>query len=69
SDLLRVYGTNNIPAGTPESKQRWKQGLGAVVKALRGTDSGKDVNAIADAIVKFRRDFLNAPDKVLDLGL
>nr|OQO31282.1 hypothetical protein B0A51_03260 [Rachicladosporium sp. CCFEE 5018] len=69
SDLLRVYGTNNIPAGTPESKQRWKQGLGAVVKALRGTDSGKDVNAIADVIVKFRRDFLNAPDRVLDLGL
>lgn len=40
-----------------------------LVVQLRSTGQAKDVNAIAARIAQFRRDFVGAPDKVLNLSL
>lgn len=40
-----------------------------LVKELRATGQAKDVNIIAARIAQFRREFVGAPDKVLNLNV
>jgi hypothetical protein len=65
--LLRDLGTNNVPMSTPEINLLWREGLTRLVKELRGTAMGRDVNAIALRIVKFRSEFAGSPDVILGL--
>jgi len=46
---------------------RWNNGLSEVVKQLRNTNQGTDVNAIAARIAQYRREFVGAPDQILNL--
>lgn len=62
-------GTMNVPAYDNLAKQRWNEGLGAVIKQLRTTNIGRDAGAIANKIAEFRREFVGDPVKVLNLGL
>jgi hypothetical protein len=66
--LLRDLGTRNAPWKTEEEKTRWVNGLSEVVKQLRMSNQGTDVNAIAARIAQYRRDFIGTPDQVLNLN-
>ena len=63
-----MLGTDRTPTTTPEARKRWNEGLGAIVKQLRGSKEGKDANLIAARIAQYRRDFMEEPWMVLNLG-
>lgn len=48
---------------------RWNVGLSDVIKQLRDSNQGTDVNAIAARIAQFRREFIGTPDQVLSLKM
>jgi hypothetical protein len=66
--LLKLLGTHNAPAHSPDDHKRWNEGLGTVIKQLRSANVGRDVNAIAAAIAEYRKEFVGDPTKVLNLG-
>ncbi|KAK3116985.1 Zinc finger C3H1 domain-containing protein [Teratosphaeriaceae sp. CCFEE 6253] len=68
NELLKALGTSNTPTPTPEARKRWNEGLATVVKQLRGTKEGKDANFIAARIAQYRREFMEEPWMVLNLG-
>jgi hypothetical protein len=37
------------------------------VKQLRNSNQGSDVNAVAARIAQYRRDFVGAPDQIINL--
>jgi hypothetical protein len=61
-------GTHNAPWTTEEEKIRWTEGLTNVVRHLRVSNQGSDVNAIAAHIAQYRRDFVGRPDQILNLN-
>ncbi|SMR49647.1 unnamed protein product [Zymoseptoria tritici ST99CH_1A5] len=65
NDLLRILGTERMPASDPESQQRWRTGLHALIKELRITHKTQDVDVIAQRIADFRREFIGDPTKTL----
>lgn len=54
-----------MPASDPESQQRWRTGLHALIKELRITHKTQDVDVIAQRIADFRREFIGDPTKTL----
>lgn len=67
NELLRVMGTQNVPAQTEADKERWNAGLNALVQELRKTGQGRDVSTIARRIAQYRREFIDDPTKTLRL--
>ncbi|KAH9809838.1 putative zinc-finger domain [Teratosphaeria destructans] len=65
SRILQELGTYRSPTGNLEEEKRWKEGLTAIIKQLRNTDDGRDVEKIAAHIAAFRRSFVGDPSKVL----
>lgn len=61
-------GTRNAPWKTEEEKTRWKDGLADLVKNLRASKQGTDLNVIAAHIAQYRRDFVGQPDQILNLN-
>ena len=61
--VLVELGTSN-PGNTPEDRQRWNDGLRAVLKELRQNNI-KDPNGIAVEIARFRRQFFNDDSRVV----
>jgi hypothetical protein len=53
-----------IPHTTPEQTQKWKEGLGQIISDMRSR-SEQDVEKISQAIVEFRRNFLQDDSKIL----
>jgi hypothetical protein len=54
------------PGQTQEQKNAWTQGLKAVIRELRGQNV-RGAEAVAAAIVEFRRAFIGDPTRVLNL--
>ncbi|GAB7328177.1 hypothetical protein MBLNU13_g00203t1 [Cladosporium sp. NU13] len=67
-ELLKDLGTHNAPWKTEEEKIRWSNGLSEIIKQLRDSNQGTDVNAIAARIAQYRRDFVGNPDQILNLN-
>ncbi|KAF2764228.1 hypothetical protein EJ03DRAFT_282475, partial [Teratosphaeria nubilosa] len=65
SRILQELGTFRSATGNLAEEKRWKEGLTAVIKQLRNTNDGRDVEKIAARIVAFRRSFVGDPSKVL----
>jgi len=61
-------GTRNAPWRTEEEKKRWDLGLTDLVKHLRASKQGTDVNVIAAHIAQYRRDFVDQPDQIINLN-
>ena len=61
--VLVELGTSN-PGNTPEDRQRWNDGLRAVLKELRQNNI-KDPNGIAIEISRFRRQFFHDDFRVV----
>ncbi|KAM0705694.1 hypothetical protein Q7P35_007054 [Cladosporium inversicolor] len=67
-DLLKDLGTRNAPWKTEEERIRWSNGLSEIIKQLRDSNQGTDVNAIASRIAQYRRDFVGNPHQILNLN-
>lgn len=63
--VLVQLGTAN-PGRTDEERQRWTEGLKAVVQDLRKNNI-KDSEVVAASIAAYRRQFLNDSSRVLTL--
>lgn len=63
--VLVQLGTSN-PGRTEEERQRWTEGLKAVVQDLRKKNT-KDSEVVAASIAAYRRQFLNDPSRILTL--
>jgi hypothetical protein len=65
NDLLRILGTERMPANDPATEKKWRDGLTAVIKDLRKTPQMQDVGAIAKRIAQYRREFIGDPTRIL----
>ncbi|KAM0712084.1 hypothetical protein Q7P37_011178 [Cladosporium fusiforme] len=68
AELLKDLGTRNAPWTTKEGEKQWKSGLTDIVRQLRDSNQGSDVNVIATHIAQYRREFIGHPDQILHLS-
>nr|POF17956.1 hypothetical protein CFP56_13367 [Quercus suber] len=68
NELLMSLGMTRPPVNNDEEKQRWKDGLGTLIKQLRLSKMGSDVNVIAAHICDYRRKFIGDDSKIIHLG-
>lgn len=61
-------GMAHPPVTNEEERQRWKEGLGALIRQLRLDKTGSDVNVIAARICDYRRRFLGDDSQIVYLG-
>ncbi|KAF2725374.1 hypothetical protein K431DRAFT_215909 [Polychaeton citri CBS 116435] len=65
NELIRILGTE-YGNHHEEIRNEFNRGLAAIVNELKASSLSRDVNAIAQRIVNFRRGFLGDPSRVLD---
>nr|POF06928.1 protein red1 [Quercus suber] len=63
NELLMSLGMTRPPVNSDEEKQKWKDGLGTLIKQLRLSKQGSDVNVIAAHICDYRRKFIGDDSK------